>query len=118
MDNQLTLDSAFSPPGKLSLVLADDSENFAQPCASALRKHGIDVTVVEKDGKRVIDLILSRQPDVVIMDFFLPRIDSVGVMKQVKTTLPDKPIHFMVMSAHDSPLIEREAMMAGAEYYF
>ena len=51
------------------------------------------------------------------MDFFLPRLDAIGVIKSVQTTAASKP-QFMVMSSFDNPNLEREAMLAGADYYF
>ena len=57
-------------------------------------------------------------PDVVILDFFLPRMDAIGVMKNTASLgLAHRP-QFMVMSSFDNPNLEREAMLAGADYYF
>jgi stage 0 sporulation protein A homolog len=103
---------------KIKVLLADCSEHFGIPCASVMRNHGLDVETIEKDGRQVVGGIEHVHPDVVIMDFFLPRLDAIGVIKAAQgMTLPVLP-QFMVMSSFDNPNLEREAMLAGADYYF
>lgn len=102
---------------KIKVLLADNSEHFGIPCANVMRSHGLDVETVEKDGRQLLGSIERGHPDVVIMDFFLPRLDAIGVIKSVQTTAASKP-QFMVMSSFDNPNLEREAMLAGADYYF
>ena len=103
---------------KVKVLLADNSENFGIPCANTMRIHGLDVELCEKDGRRVVELITREKPDVVIMDFFLPRLDAIGVMNAVNTSGTTSIPLFMVISGFDSPKLEREAIQAGADYYF
>ena len=103
---------------KISVLLADNSDYFAIPCANVMKAHGLDVTLTEKDGKAVLEALATYQPDVLLMDLFLPRLDALGVldgMKQLELT--NRP-QVMVMSGFDSPALEREVMTAGADYYF
>ncbi len=103
---------------KIKVLLADNSESFGIPCAARMRSHGLEVDLTEKDGKIVVDTISQKQPDVVILDFFLPRLDAIGVMNSVRSmNLPDAP-RFMIMSGFDNANLEREAIEAGANYYF
>ncbi len=102
---------------KIRVLLADTGEHFGQPCAAALRGHGLEVDLVEKDGRRVIERVSATRPDVVMMDFFLPQVDAVGVIHSIKAMhLPSTPI-LMVLSAFDNPNLEREAITAGADYF-
>lgn len=101
---------------KISVLLADNSTYFAIPCANVMKSHGLDVVTTEKDGKTVLDTIRRTHPDVVIMDFFLPRLDAIGVLKSFDEH--EKRPQMMIMSGFDNPGLEREAMSAGADYYF
>lgn len=103
---------------KIKVILADNSEHFGKPCADVMRAHGIDVENVEKDGRQLVEVITKVHPDVVIMDFFLPRLDAIGVIKGVKAQRLVQNPQFMVMSSFDNPTLEREALLAGADYYF
>ena len=103
---------------KISVLLADNSDYFAIPCANVMKAHGLDVTMTEKDGKAVLEALASHQPDVLLMDLFLPRLDALGVLEGMDhLDLPSRP-QVMVMSGFDSPALEREVMTAGADYYF
>lgn len=101
---------------KISVLLADNSDYFAVPCANVMKSHGLDVTLTEKDGRVVLDMLPKVQPDVVIMDLFLPRLDALGVLGGMEQ-LERRP-RVMVMSGFDNPALEREVMAAGADYYF
>ncbi len=103
---------------KIKVLLADNGESFGIPCANRMRIHGLDVELLEKDGKQVVEWIGRVKPDVVIMDFFLPGLDAIGVMNAVRSVNPAKRPLFMVMSGFDNTNLEREAMQAGADYYF
>ena len=103
---------------RVKVLLADHSEHFGIPCANVMKGHGLDVETMEKDGRKIVSSVEHLQPDVIIMDFFLPRLDAIGVIKAVRAlNLPHVP-QFMVMSSFDNPNLEREAMLAGADYYF
>ncbi|MBQ9860547.1 MAG: sporulation transcription factor Spo0A [Clostridia bacterium] len=101
---------------KISVLLADNSDYFAVPCANVMKSHGLDVTMTEKDGRAVLDMLPKLQPDVVIMDLFLPRLDALGVLGGMEQ-LEHRP-RVMIMSGFDNPALEREVMAAGADYYF
>ncbi|MBO5797123.1 MAG: sporulation transcription factor Spo0A [Clostridia bacterium] len=102
---------------KIRVILADTGEHFGQPCAAALRANGLEVDLVEKDGRKLIERVAALRPDAVIMDFFLPQVDAVGVIHSIKAMpLTSQPL-LLVMSAFDNPNLEREAMMAGADYF-
>ena len=104
--------------GKISVLLADNSEYFAIPCANVMKAHGLDVTMTEKDGKAVLEALTTLQPDVVLMDLFLPRLDALGVLSSMEGIRLSHRPRMMVMSAFDNPALEREALAAGADYYF
>ena len=101
---------------KIHVLLADNSEYFAVPCANVMKSHGLDVTLTEKDGKAVLEALTKQKYDVVLMDLFLSRLDALGVLEGLAQT-EHRPL-VMVMSGFDNPALEREAMVAGADYYF
>ena len=103
---------------KISVLLADNSDYFAIPCANVMKSHGLDVTLTEKDGKAVLEALSDQQPDVVIMDLFLPRLDALGVLEGMARMEGIRRPRVMIMSGFDNPALEREVMTAGADYYF
>lgn len=103
---------------KLKILISDDSREFCTQCSSILRSYGFETIIVPKDGRHVLDAIKERNPGIVLMDVFMPRLDAIGVMKHVKSQPgTDKPL-FMTMSTSDNALLERELLSSGATYYF
>ncbi len=103
---------------KIKVLLADNSESFGIPFAATMRNYGLEVDTLEKDGKAAVDYIAQKQPTVVIMDFFLPRLDAIGVMNSIRAMKLSHIPQFMIMSGFDNENLEREAIQAGADYYF
>ena len=103
---------------KLKIVIADDSTELGQNCAKALKSYGMEVTLCEKDGQRVLERIRTLKPDVVLADVFMPNLDILGVLANLKdTNEKDRPM-MMVLSSFDNPRLEKETLDAGACYYF
>ncbi len=102
---------------QIKILLVDNSEHFGVPCAKIMRENGVDVEIVEKDGKKAVDAICALHPDVVMLDFFLPHMDAITVIKNTYTKSLAHVPQFMVMSGFDNPNLEREAILGGADYF-
>lgn len=98
------------------IIVADDNTEFGKNCVSALRERGMDVYTCEKDGSKLIEVIREIKPDVVLADVFMPGADIISVMHTVFAQ--DINPSFFVMAGFDNPRLEREAVNAGAIYYF
>lgn len=103
---------------KLKVIIADDTTQVGSVCASALESYGMDVTLCEKDGFKVIEAAKKIKPDVVLADVFMPNLDIIGVLAGIKDMdEKERPI-VMAMSSFDNERLERETLNAGAGYYF
>lgn len=102
----------------LKLLLADDSAEFGQECANVLKAHGIETVTCPKDGMKVLEKISSTNPDVVLLDVFMPHLDAIGVIRASEKRPSAKHPQFMTMSSFDSPRLEHEILNSGASYYF
>ncbi len=103
---------------KIKVILADNSPEFGNPCSNLLKTYGMDVLTLEKDGSKIYGEVKRFKPDVLIMDAFMPKLDAIGVLGQLRAMDPkSKPI-CMVMSKSDNRLLESELMKTGADYYF
>lgn len=101
----------------IKVILAEEGTQNGEKWASALRKNEMEVILVPKDGNEVIKALEKMQADVLIMDTFMPRMDGLGVLREIKNRkLSQKPIIFMV-SGVDNQRIESEALHTGADYY-
>lgn len=102
---------------KLKVLIAENTAEFGQPCSKLLKTYGMDVYLAEKDGQKLITEIRAVLPDVVLLDVFMPKLDALGVLKQLDSLdLKNRPL-VMVMSGYDNPRLENETLASGAAYY-
>ncbi len=101
----------------LKLLISDDSDEFAREYGSEFQKVGFEVTYAPKDGITLLERIESIQPDLVLLDLFMPRLDGIGVIRSAGKRSGVKKPKFVVMSGYGNPTLEREIMTAGASYF-
>ncbi len=103
---------------KLTVLIADDSTEFGTNCLKVLKGYGMEVSLCEKDGSKLLHRIKMQKPEVVVADVFMPGLDILGVLQEV-ASLPKKEQPLMLaVSAFDNPRLEREAIGHGAAYFF
>ena len=66
------------------VIIADESREFAVPCASLLKSFGVEAILVPKDGEALYEAIVAQKPQAVLCDVFMPHSDAIGVMKRVR----------------------------------
>lgn len=102
---------------QIRVILAEEGTQQGEKCAAALRENGFDVVLVPKDGMQVIKKLENITADVLVMDTFMPRLDGLGVLRELQNKKSGKkPVVFMI-SGVDNQRIENEVLQAGADYY-
>ncbi len=103
---------------KLKVVVADNTTELGNACRKAFDEYGMETNLCEKDGFKLLDCVKRVKPDVVVADVFMPNLDILGVLDNIKNSdMPDKPM-VMAISSYDNPMLEKETLSAGANYYF
>ncbi|HBC31651.1 MAG TPA: sporulation transcription factor Spo0A [Clostridiales bacterium] len=101
----------------LKLLISNDTDEFNRNYSRDFEMAGLDVIYAAKDGLRVLEKIDHENPDVVLLDLFMPRLDAIGVIHSVQKKCLGKQPLFIVMSTFSSPTLEREVMLSGAAYF-
>ena len=99
------------------VLIAEEEKEFVSSDANIFEEHGFIHEFCEMNGRKVLEEIGLFEPDIVLMDTFLSGIDGIGVIKKAKTLYQDKAPLFVLISHFTSPIIEREAIEAGAACY-
>ncbi len=103
---------------KLKVVVADDNTELGNSCKKVLTDYGMEASLCEKDGLKLLECVKRTKPDVVLADVFMPNLDILGVLDSLKSSdAAEKPL-VMAMSSFDNPMLEKETLSAGASYYF
>ena len=71
---------------KIKVIIADESAEFGQNCSNALKSYGMEVLLCAKDGRKLLDKINREKPDIVVADVFMPNMDIIGVLNELKNS--------------------------------
>jgi len=103
---------------KIQVVIADDNKEFGDILCEYLNNQSdIEVAGVARDGIEAFDLIMSKSPDIAILDIIMPHLDGLGVLEKVNSTAMKKRPLFIILSAVGQDKITQRALALGAEYY-
>ena len=104
---------------QLSVAIADDNQkilNVLGEIVSADRE--LDLVGKAKNGEEMCQIIKDRQPDVVLLDLIMPKMDGLTVMEQINQSQPfSKRPYFIVVTAVGQERITEDAFNKGANYY-
>lgn len=102
---------------KNKILITEDRNEFSQEELAGILSLGFSPIFCKKDGEEVVEKIVAEKPQVVLMDLFMSRLDSIGVMRAVAQNTSVKLPMFVVTSSFDSPVLQREIMENGASYF-
>ncbi len=101
----------------IKVLIADNNEEFLTVCSAALQSSGLEVVDAVQDGYAVLDGVSRHNPDVLLVDMVMPRMDGLGVLKGLAEMQPvHRPVCIM-FSCLASDLVTKEAVALGADYY-
>lgn len=100
----------------LKVLIGDNNASLGVACSSILEKSRVEVTLVTKDGLKILEAIKAIRPDVVVLEAFMANMDAIGVIQGIKKLDLAMP-KIIVLSGYDNPMIEAQVMQGGAAYY-
>lgn len=96
---------------KNTIILVEDDLELAELTKERLEREGFRV-LHEENGENACDLILSEQPDLVLLDIMLPGMDGLEVCRHIRPQY-DGPI--LILTARDEDLDEILGLEMGAD---
>ncbi|MBM4297823.1 MAG: UDP-3-O-[3-hydroxymyristoyl] N-acetylglucosamine deacetylase [Deltaproteobacteria bacterium] len=80
-----------------TILVVDDEDDVRESVREVLRDEGYRV-VDTADGARVLDMIRDERPELVLLDIWMPQVDGIGLLKEIKSQEPD--INVVMVSGH------------------
>ena len=104
---------------KLNVAIADDNERMLRLLGAIIESdEELNVVGTAKDGEEAYNVIKTKEPDVVLLDIVMPKLDGLGVLDRVNhdKTIKKHPT-FIMISAIGQEKITEDAFALGADYY-
>ncbi len=101
----------------MTILVVDDSAMMRSMVRNAIQAYGAaGSTIIEaRDGEEALELLRYNDVQLMVIDWNMPRLDGLGLVKRVRSNGWGKPI-VMVTSVHD-PRKAMEAARAGVSDY-
>ena len=99
----------------LRILLVDD-ETYMRVFVGRVLSTNINCTLVEaRDGQDAINQCGTSDPELIILDINMPRVDGVKALDEIRALKPDIPI-VMLTSISEEAVVE-ECVAKGASYF-
>ena len=101
---------------KIRVLLADDHRMMREGIRALLEREE-DILVVGEagDGREAVKLAIRLQPDVVVMDVSMPRLNGIEATRQIRRDCPD--VRVLILTVHESEDDVAQLLVAGASGY-
>jgi DNA-binding NarL/FixJ family response regulator len=100
----------------IRVVLVDDQELIREGLAIILdAQPDIDIIGQAADGQEAVEVAAKLQPDVVLMDIRMPRLNGIKATRQIKDAYPE--IQVLILTTYSEDELVFEGIRAGASGY-
>jgi UDP-3-O-acyl N-acetylglucosamine deacetylase len=93
------------------VLIVDDEESVVQSIAGVLEDEGFRVAKA-KSGEEAIKVFQQEEPDVTLLDIWMPGMDGIEVLKRLKWIAPECPV--IMISGHATISTAMTAVKLGA----
>ena len=104
---------------KLTVAIAEDNELMLGLLGDIVANdEELDVVGTARNGEDIYKIIKEEEPDVVLLDIVMPKLDGLGVLDKVNQDKSLKKLPtFIMVSAIGQDRVTEDAFNLGADYY-
>lgn len=102
----------------ISVLVVDDDESYLKELTSFMKTTGAFSEVsFARDGEDALGIAAATNPDVIILDSVMPRLDGIGFLRRMRSELPRlEPIVIMSSDSRFSGMMQ-SAVRHGVSYF-
>ncbi|MCL5428369.1 MAG: response regulator [Chloroflexi bacterium] len=98
------------------ILIAEDQDDLRDMIAQTLRLSGYEVVEAE-DGERAYKQAQFTHPDLIILDYDMPRLNGSQVCKRLKAMKAFSNTPIVIISSYGNPFFMEASLAAGAEEF-
>src|SRR5918992_1233059 len=100
----------------IRVAVVDDQRLFTKGISGLVDMlPGVEVVGVAYDGEEAITLCRKEEPDVVLMDISMPKMDGISATREIKALLPQTAV--VILTGHEEDEHVFDGIKAGAQGY-
>jgi DNA-binding NarL/FixJ family response regulator len=100
----------------IRVAVVDDQRLFAKGISGLVDMlPGVEVVGVAHDGQEGVELCREEEPDVVLMDISMPKMDGISATRELRDLLPQTAV--IILTGHEEDEHVFEGIKAGAQGY-
>ena len=104
-----------APRENLTFVIADDHQIFRNALKAILEENRFAVVGEAADGNQAVQLCESLEPDIVVLDVSMPRLNGIDAARKIKEVHPDTKIILLTIHAETQYIVR--SLRAGVSAY-
>src|SRR4030066_116558 len=93
------------------VLVVDDEEGIREILSGIFEDEGCSI-VTANSGEEALDLLKEQNPDLILLDIWLPGIDGIQTLEEIKVLRPDLPV--IMISGHANIELSVKATRLGA----
>ena len=102
--------------GTIRVVVVDDQRLFTKGLSGLVDMlEGVEVVGVAYNGEEAVALCRKEEPDVILMDISMPKMDGISATREIRSLLPQTAV--IILTAHEEDEQVFEGIKAGAQGY-
>src|SRR5258708_635516 len=98
------------------ILVAEDNRDIQELIAYNLRQEGFEVATVSQ-GDQILDSILKRKPDLLLLDLMLPKMTGTEVCKQIRMRDDLRTLPIIMVTAKSTETDKVVGLELGADDY-
>jgi DNA-binding NarL/FixJ family response regulator len=102
--------------GVIRVAVVDDQRLFARGLSGLVDMlPEMEVVGVAYDGEEAVELCRKEEPDVVLMDISMPKMDGISATREIRELLPQTAV--VILTSHEDDEHVFQGIKAGARGY-
>lgn len=99
------------------ILLVEDDSDIQKLVRLSLKFRGVQEVVVAEDGEKCLSVVAEVQPDVILLDVMLPKMNGYEICRRLKSNPKTKNIPVIFLSARAMDIEVKKGLRLGARGY-